>query len=85
MRMYNPIAELIEACFIWLSVLFLWIIMVVAVSAVLAVLVMLLWNWLMPIMFGLKTLTFLQSWGLTILCNILFKNANIKKKTKACD
>lgn len=36
--------------------------------------VMLLWNWLMPAIFGLKTLTYWQAWGLLVLCSILFKN-----------
>jgi hypothetical protein len=35
--------------------------------------VMLLWNWLMPDIFGLKHLTYWQAWGLLVLCNILFK------------
>lgn len=36
--------------------------------------VMLLWNWLMPEIFGLTTLTYWQSWGLLILSSILFKS-----------
>jgi len=36
--------------------------------------VMLLWNWLMPDIFGLKPLNYWQAWGLLILCSILFKN-----------
>jgi hypothetical protein len=36
-------------------------------------LVMLLWNWLMPELFGLKRLGYWQAWGLLALCTILFK------------
>ena len=36
--------------------------------------VMLLWNWLMPSIFGLKQLTYWQAWGLLILSSILFKD-----------
>jgi hypothetical protein len=36
-------------------------------------LVMLLWNWLMPAIFGLGTISFWQAWGLVILSHILFK------------
>jgi hypothetical protein len=36
--------------------------------------VMLLWNWLMPDIFGLKRLTYWQAWGLLLLSHILFKN-----------
>lgn len=34
--------------------------------------VMLLWNWLMPELFGLPTITFCQAAGLLLLCKILF-------------
>ena len=33
-----------------------------------------LWNWLMPMIFGLIKLTLLQSLGLNVLCGILFKS-----------
>lgn len=35
-------------------------------------LVMHLWNWLLPPLFGWKTLTFWQAFGLLVLCRILF-------------
>ena len=35
--------------------------------------VMLLWNWLMPAIFGLTTITFWQAWGLVLLSHLLFK------------
>jgi len=34
--------------------------------------VMLLWNWLLPPLFGWRTLTFWQALGLLALCRILF-------------
>lgn len=34
--------------------------------------VMSLWNWLLPPLFGWHTLTFWQAWGLLALCRILF-------------
>ena len=34
--------------------------------------VMLLWNWLLPALFGLPQLTLLQGFGLLVLCRILF-------------
>ncbi|MBI9106826.1 MAG: hypothetical protein JEZ04_08770 [Spirochaetales bacterium] len=37
-------------------------------------LVMLLWNWLMPEIFGLTTLTYWKAGGLMLLSCILFKN-----------
>jgi hypothetical protein len=35
--------------------------------------VMLLWNWLMPELFGLRALSYWQAWGLVLLAHILFK------------
>jgi hypothetical protein len=35
--------------------------------------VMLLWNWLLPDIFGLKRIGYWQAWGLLALCTILFK------------
>ena len=32
-----------------------------------------LWNWLMPAIFGLPVITYLQAWGLVLLSHILFK------------
>jgi len=34
--------------------------------------VMLLWNWLAPLLFGLREITFWQALGLLALCRILF-------------
>jgi hypothetical protein len=36
-----------------------------------------LWNWLMPTIFGLNTITLWQALGLNILCSILFKSTNV--------
>lgn len=35
--------------------------------------VMLLWNWLMPAIFGLPTIGYWQGWGLVLLSHILIK------------
>lgn len=42
----------------------------------------LLWNWLMPTLFNLPTITFLQSIGLNILANVLFKSNNLPTSNK---
>jgi hypothetical protein len=44
------------------------------VSALLSLPVMLLWDWLMPTIFGLKKITWFQAWGLMFLCGLLFKS-----------
>ena len=42
--------------------------------------VMLLWNWLIPEIFGLSEITFWQAIGINVLCTILFRpNINIKQ------
>jgi hypothetical protein len=45
----------------------------VLVAFLLGWVVMLLWNWLMPAIFGLPTIGFWKAWGLVILAHILFK------------
>ncbi len=50
----------------------------IALAAVFAFLfglvVMLLWNWLMPDIFGLPRIDFWHAWGLVLLSHILFKS-----------
>ncbi len=54
-----------------------WIVMGVmgatALGFVLGLVVMALWNWLMPAIFGLPEVTYWQAVGLFILCHLLFK------------
>ena len=42
--------------------------------------VMWLWDWLMPEIFGLKEITWLQAWGINILCGILFNKNRVTTK-----
>lgn len=48
------------------------IFMIVVFSLIGGVAVMLLWNWLMPLIFGLSSISFWEAVGLTFLCNLLF-------------
>lgn len=41
---------------------------------------MLLWNWLLPVIFGFKVITFWQAFGLVFLTNILFKSHSVNSK-----
>ncbi len=36
--------------------------------------VLYLWNWLMPEIFGLPEITYIQAWGIVLLSHILFKS-----------
>ena len=55
----------------FLHVLKVLVIVTVAIN-VFGYVVMSLWNWLMPVIFGLKPVTFLQALGLLVLGKILF-------------
>lgn len=50
------------------------------VAALMSLPVMLLWDWLMPTIFGLPEITWLQAWGLLFLCGLLFKSHTTVKK-----
>lgn len=50
------------------------VILAAILALIFGVLVMKLWNWLMPAIFGLTRITFWQAWGLVLLSHILFKS-----------
>ena len=53
---------------------------VIFVGALLTLPVYLLWNWLMPKLFGLPSITLLQALGLNLLAGFLFhRSCNCKK------
>lgn len=52
---------------------------VIVLTFIFAFPVMWLWNWLMPVIFGLPTITLAQAWGLNTLCGFLFKSTSSVK------
>ncbi len=58
------------------TVMFGGIAVLLLVAALLALPVMLLWNWLMPDIFGLTTVTFWQALGLSMLAGCLTKGSS---------
>ena len=52
---------------------------VAALSLIGAIPLYFLWNWLMPVIFAINKVTFMQSWGLLFLTSILFKNTSGSK------
>ena len=56
------------------------VILLVFVAALMSLPVMLLWDWLMPTIFGLPEITWFQAWGLLFLCGLLFKSHITTKK-----
>lgn len=55
----------------WLAKTFKIVVLIVFIMAILGTAVMWLWNWLMPDLFNLPTISFTQALGLTILSRIL--------------
>ncbi len=56
------------------------IVMVFVSSLILAWPIQLLWNWLMPIIFNLTTITFWQAWGLLMMSQLLIKSSSSSSK-----
>jgi hypothetical protein len=56
--------------------------LVFIIAALMALPTMLLWNWLMPVMFGFVKITWLQAWGLNFLCGTLFRTHVSTEKKK---
>ena len=54
--------------------------MVLVVGLLIALPVKYLWNYLMPALFGLGTITFKQAIALTILSSLLFSNKDFRVK-----
>lgn len=46
------------------------------IACLVAIPVYYLWNWLMPLIFGLIKITFWQSMGISILSSLLFRSSN---------
>jgi hypothetical protein len=50
------------------------VVLALALAFIFGLFVMLLWNWLMPELFGLTYIDYWQAWGLVLLTHILFKS-----------
>lgn len=65
------------------------VILMAGLALLFGFIVMWLWNWLMPEIFGLPVISYWQGWGLVVLAHILFKSmggshdhGGVKKKIK---
>lgn len=65
MRAFNLFVEVFVALFL--------------IAAFMSLPVMLLWDWLMPTIFGLPEITWFQAWGLLWLTGILFRPSVSRK------
>jgi hypothetical protein len=59
------------------------LLILIVVCVFLALPTMLLWNWLMPEIFGVKEVGFFQALGLNLLSGILFKSTMSTKNQKS--
>ena len=63
-----------------------WVFGGVAIAAgmalVFGLIVMALWNWLMPAIFGLPTIAYWQAWSLVLLAHILFKSGPMQNRSR---
>lgn len=55
-----------------LGMTFVGVILAAAFALVFGLVVKLLWNWLMPAIFGLETITYWQAFGIVLLAKLLF-------------
>lgn len=58
-----------------LGTLLMGITMVIIVALIMSLPLWLLWNWLMPTVFGLAEVTLVQAFGLMLLSGILFRTS----------
>lgn len=63
-----------------IGLIFITVFIILVFSFIFAWFVMLLWNWLIPAIFGLKVITFWQAFGLNLLSGLLLKSYNYNNK-----
>ena len=68
MKTYYTGTEAVVGCLMVLIIMVLW-------AFVMALPTMWLWNWLMPMLFKLPTVTWTQALGINLLCGFLFKGS----------
>ena len=54
--------------------------LVIGLGALVGLIFMLLWNWIMPYLFGLPSISFWMAWGITILLGFLFNGVRATTK-----
>jgi len=56
--------------------------LIIGLSALFALPVMWLWNYVVPHQFGLKEIDFLHAWALNVLCGFIFKSSSVNTSNK---
>jgi len=62
------------------GIFFLTVIFIAVIAVIIAFPVMLLWNWLMPFLFGLVQINFWEALGISMLASLLFKSSSSSSK-----
>jgi len=63
----------IRSPFAWISLVIGGVILAALLAFLFGLIVMALWNWLMPGIFGIRAISYWEAWGLVLLAHILFK------------
>lgn len=66
-------SDFLEALLIFVGGVVTFVGAAIAISLLAAIPTFFLWNWLMPLIFGVPSLTFVQAVGVNLLCECLFK------------
>ena len=66
-----------EKIILWIGIAAIGLVVIIALSFLLALPTMILWNILMPVIFGLPKIGWLQAWGLMILVRMIFATSSI--------
>lgn len=75
--MLKSTSDKIETAFMAVGAVILILALVAGLSLLLAWPVMWLWNWLMPVIFGIVKITYWQAWGLMTLAGFLTKGSSV--------
>lgn len=68
--------------FVLASTFLIWIAIALIFSFILGLPIMLLWDWLMPTIFGLPEITWVQAVGLSLLSSLLIKSHSPAKNNE---
>jgi hypothetical protein len=68
--------------FVLASTFLIWIAIALIFSFILGLPIMLLWDWLMPTIFGLPEITWVQAVGLSLLSSLLIKSHSPAKSNE---
>lgn len=58
------------------------LVLAVGLGALYGYLIMVLWNWLLPELFGFKAITWIQGWGISVFASLLFQSTTSSSSKK---